>query len=353
MSDNWFHTSFKRRRRVTIDFTAIPSESMIDFPIMVKLDSTRIDYSNVLASGQDVRFAQQGNSNNIAYSLEKFDNTGNSFLWAKIPTINAGSKSTRFFLYYDDTGASDASSNAVFSDNYDAVWRMEADPSGGSPQLGDFSGNSNTLASVGSMNSGDLVTAQIGEGWDFDSTNDGAESGSYLDGDNFSAIQIEGWIKTTNTGSFITRGVSGDNWEVCVLGSGKMNGAFRIPGTTDVTSTTVINDGIFHYIVFNWNAATLRMFVDGVEEDSAAFAGSLPGQVAGGTFRMNADFIGANRLGGIFDEVRVSTVARNENYVKAQFLSMTDKLLSFGPEQVRDLNVPSDYVDQGIIELVS
>jgi hypothetical protein len=86
-----------------------------------------------------------------------------------------------------------------------------------------------------------------------------------------------------------------------------------------VISTASVNDGLFHHVCGTWDGTTARVYVDGVQSGSVAFAGSLR------TGQTNAAFIGRMETGspnffaGTIDEVRLSNSARSANWIKASY----------------------------------
>ena len=55
ISGSWYNTAWTARRKITFDNSA-QAENLTNFPALVKLDSTRIDYTRTQDLGQDIRF---------------------------------------------------------------------------------------------------------------------------------------------------------------------------------------------------------------------------------------------------------------------------------------------------------
>src|SRR5688572_6468348 len=54
-TSSWYNSSWAYRRKITFDNSA-QAENLTNFPVLAKLDATRINYSNTQNSGQDIRF---------------------------------------------------------------------------------------------------------------------------------------------------------------------------------------------------------------------------------------------------------------------------------------------------------
>src|SRR3990167_5742171 len=124
-TSSWYNTSWAYRRKITFDNSA-QAENLTNFPVLVKLDSTRIDYANTQDSGQDIRFADSDGTTLLSYEIEKWDETGSSFVWVKVPQIDTSSNTDYIYMYYGNSEASDAqSANGVWDSNFKSVWHLK------------------------------------------------------------------------------------------------------------------------------------------------------------------------------------------------------------------------------------
>ena len=101
--------------------------NVVNFPVLIRLYSTDLDFSQVKPGGGDVRFA---NSNNVSlpYEIERWDATGGvAEIWVKIDTV-LGNSSSQYIVFYwgNATAASTSNSMAVFdtSNGFQGVWHM-------------------------------------------------------------------------------------------------------------------------------------------------------------------------------------------------------------------------------------
>jgi hypothetical protein len=57
---NWWNASWTARRKLTFN-NAAQATNLVGFPVMVRLDSSRIDYAKIQNAGQDLRFVDADN----------------------------------------------------------------------------------------------------------------------------------------------------------------------------------------------------------------------------------------------------------------------------------------------------
>ena len=124
----WWDTDWLERKKLTID-NSDQTEALTDFPLLVKLDDTRIDYAKTLNAGEDIRFIDDNGSTQLKYEIEKWDEAGTSYVWVKVPQIDGSSKTDHIWMYYDNLLASDNQDPPnVWTNGYAGVWHLREDP---------------------------------------------------------------------------------------------------------------------------------------------------------------------------------------------------------------------------------
>jgi hypothetical protein len=145
--------------------TLVPT-TQTDFPVYVDLQRLGI---TTLAEANSVRvYADQAKTTEWAREIVSVNE-----MHFKVPSISATTVS-----YIDWDGersdyAIDATYGAenVWTNNYVAVWHLEEDPTGSSPQMQDSTANANHGTTVGTFSSSDSIVGTIGEGLKFDGSN--------------------------------------------------------------------------------------------------------------------------------------------------------------------------------------
>ncbi len=124
----WWDLSWNQRKKLTFKNGAQATD-LVNFPVLVVFDSTRIDYTKTQDAGEDIRFIDDDGLTELKYEIEKWDETGTSLVWVKVPQINGASSSDHVWLYYDNILATDnQDAPNVWTNGYAGVWHLKEDP---------------------------------------------------------------------------------------------------------------------------------------------------------------------------------------------------------------------------------
>jgi len=93
------------RKPVTINNLG---DALSDYQVLVTLNSSNFDYSKANPDGSDIRFVDGDNTIALNYWIEEWNAAGDSRIWVAVPSVD-GSGSTTIYMYYGNSGASDAS----------------------------------------------------------------------------------------------------------------------------------------------------------------------------------------------------------------------------------------------------
>ncbi len=101
----WWDSSWQYRRLVNV----FSERDLSDYQIRVVLDSSWFDYSKVSANGDDLRFVWYDWSSSslveLNYWIERWDTSGESVIWVKVPRLYARWE-VPVFMYYGNPEAS-------------------------------------------------------------------------------------------------------------------------------------------------------------------------------------------------------------------------------------------------------
>ena len=70
----WWNASWKLRRKVYFKSSTL-AEDLTSFPVLVRLDSTRVEYFRTQDVGQDIRFVDADDTTQLAHEIEKYART--------------------------------------------------------------------------------------------------------------------------------------------------------------------------------------------------------------------------------------------------------------------------------------
>jgi len=272
-------------------------------------------------------------------------------LWTKTATIVSGTD-TDMYLYYGmdtddnyryvgDTG--ELTAQKVWDDDFMGVWHMAQDPSIVGDCVLDSTGNINKGTPQGSMTWNDLIDGQIAKALDFDGSDDliglGTDSSLNITNsitiesivnrkDNADSVILAKWLWSTGDYRNYFLGVT----------SNKIHFLLSATGTTDDLSLSSTNnvDLNYNYLAATSNNSFAKVFLNGTENGVTSYSSGINSRVdtpiAIGI--QNYDSTPHTHYGGILDEIRISDVARSEEWLKATYYSNWDDLLTFDSEEL-------------------
>ena len=345
------------KRKLTFN-NAGQLENLVNVPVLVVLNSSRIDYSQTQNAGQDLRFTDSDGTTLLAHEIEKWDETGTSYVWVKVPQTDGSSSTDHIWMFYGNPLAPDGQNpTAVWSNGYAGVWHLREDPSGTAPQIKDSTSNANHGTSAGSMTSGDQVAGKVDGSLDFDGVDDlvSTPDNNSLDfGTNSFAYSV--WVYVPNPpgnssdfdmpwhkGGSSTSQVGYDMELGNNAWKAGLSDGVTVP-TVTFSSTPIFNAWTHLMAVVDRSAGRLKAYVNGVEV--AAPGTAITG--LGSLSSANIPRIGSNNAGqwdfkGQGDEVRVESVARSADWIKAQYLSMTDAFITYGSQEAVTCPPPAPF----------
>ena len=123
---DWWDPGWGVRRKLTLD-NSTQAQTLTNVPVLIALDATRIDYDRTRDAGEDLRFVDAAGIP-LAHEIERWDETGVSTVWVRIPTLAAPPATNAVWMYYDNPSAADGQQQAaVWDTNYVGVWHLAAD----------------------------------------------------------------------------------------------------------------------------------------------------------------------------------------------------------------------------------
>lgn len=311
------------------------------FPLLVSLTAQQADvFAQAKAGGADLRFAT-AEGRHLPYQIELWDAAGGkAAIWVKADTVKGGSSSQHLRLYWGKAAAADSSNGkAVFptAGGYLGVWHLGAG-------LEDATANG-----FDGMDSGATAAPEgrIGGGRYFNNPDAYAATGKYIalrnpGGVNLAGrITLEAWVKWTRRDGhriILCHGAApGSDFETVL----------RIGETKDYRSG--VWTGSSHYATLAAPAADSNAWVHlaGAYSGSAwilyrngakvsELADTNGAKPSPGAWRIGAEYASnavTRYFCGWLDEVRVSNVARNADWIKLTYENQKDgqSLIRIGP----------------------
>lgn len=366
-SPDWWNTDWQYRIKLTIAAGDIGSD-LSNFPVLVHLSSScgkgGSDLSGIFDgktrdNGEDIRFVDSDDLTLLNYEIEKWDNSGEAWIWVKLDSVSS-SEDTEFYMYYGNPGASDGQNpTAVWDDSFKMVQHLEDDPDTSHTQDSTVNDNDGTKKGAGEPVE---IEGKIGRGQDFDGTDDKitvSDSSSLSFTGN--QLTIEAWVKVdtlpgTDPNDDETAILRKDEqWQIAFQTANSIRNLVRTSGTT---GWTINNDEIYYFSTDTWYYWTFVY-------NGSKICHLIDAQQVGNLHTVTGDIVDNSKdaeigrcvytdkfLDGIIDEVRVSNTARSADWIKASYESGRDNLLYFGSEETPVVSIavsPSTPYDFGTV----
>lgn len=293
-----------------------------DFPLLVVLDSSRIDYELTQDKGQDLRFTDEGVDTILPHEIERWNEDGKSYVWVKVPQVKRGNgEQTRLWMYYGNPAASDGQNAAgVWAPSFEGVWHLD--------DLRDSSGHNDDAMNQGA----DAKQMLIGGGRslkreekDFIDTKFKKDLGTFT---------IEAWASSSAGDASTNAGptgplMRGSNFQL--LWDHKdwqfHRGVIFREAQNDQWSGVQfaeLKKDTFYYLAATFNGSAFRCFRNGTQEGERWVSAPKSEGATAKIGRHESDTDDDKFMTLDVDEVRIANTARSNEWIKAQHRSMKD-----------------------------
>lgn len=325
-------SSWKYRQKLTI--MQLPNSDLSNFPVLVSItDEENQVFKKAMNNGYDIYFGDINGINEYPCEIETFSNElGNRKLlaWVKIPTIS--SSGTEFYMYYGGRKRTNNPKDA-WDSNFVGVWHLGDSESG----VLDSTGNNDMTKT---SNAPVEVDGKINKAQQFDRTNR-----TYAECSTPDALAItddltmQAWIYPFETTGTNTQFIMARN----TITTNIYYGIYRTNGTTNLGYVNVYIHGQaagvigistpypvnnWYHLVVTYSKPTLKAYLNGelVNTRSINPTGTGEGNFINIGARSNtADGTGsALGFNGNIDEVRISNIARNADWIATEYANQND-----------------------------
>ncbi len=336
----------------TIDGSKIEGD-LTNFPVLLTLSSgtginnyDTTDVFDVLGSNDNrkkIRITDESD-NQLYVEIERWDHDNEeAFLWIKIPTISSGTN-TNFYLYYDSTISDNTTyvgdilstpAKNVWDDDFVGVWHMSQNPNGDvNSAIKDSTSNTNHGTPAGAMTTADLVDGQIGKGIEFDGAGDFINMGDTATLRQTGAITLEAIVDPPSNSTYRIVGKNNATSNKSTYHLTWWNQYIGINVSADGTnivdvSSDQYSDANRHYVAGTYDPSTsLKVYVDEAIRNTKTIGIPASLNSNDSNFKIAALDTDGNYFSGLIDEVRVSKIDRQPEWLKATYYSNWDNLLT-------------------------
>ena len=327
-------TDFRFRRQLTLDNGG--RDALDGFPLLVRLDATRIEYDELREDGADLQF-RDADGTVLPHEVEVWSPGGESVLWVRVPRIEADSADDFIWMYYGDADAQVAEDEAAVWTAYRAVYHLNA-------AAGDEVDDSTAQGYDGTAIGSEIAAGRVGQARRFDGVDDHVDLGAGRDIlSGVSGMTMEAWLQPAAPGVAIGVTINGGDVsraELQVLGDLSVRGGGRTIDGGELLSAAggaiPADQWTWVAVAFDFPADTIAVYYDGALVQSAAglgFGPATPDTTSDlAVIGVNED-LASNFFSGGIDEVRLAADARGPAWIAAQYAAMTDQLVGFGPAE--------------------
>jgi hypothetical protein len=308
---------------VTTPSGANISDTVLNFPVLVRLDQTAIAFGQTHPDGQDIRFAKP-DGRHLRYEIERWDALARTAaVWVRVDTIYGNDTTDIIMLWGRKNTADFSDGGQVFgrADGYLGVWHMNG--------IADASGQGYTLTTQldATMPAPDAGLA--GGAMKFDGTNAclAVPYSASLDGNNRFSISVwTQWLGTAVPGynriisnkriwndsaGFEILTISGNDSAIDVRAEdSKGNGPLNVVGGWTGHG--------WHNITLVWNDGTCTIYVDGdLVKAPLINAFNIANDLVFGSNVGNTE----QKWNGRLDEIRLSSGPLSAAWVKLCYMN--------------------------------
>ncbi len=310
-----------RRMPITLNYDR--STPLTNFPVLINLSESiaGFDYDDCAsATGGDLRFAMEDEVSTLYHEIDEWHTDGTSAVWVQIPVLTNGAAICAYWGNASATTAPAYTTNgSVWSEGFVGVWHLSEQ----SGHVSDSSpyGNDST-ASAGDPN---LATnGVIGSAAEFDGNDNFQVPDDPSLDESVVDLTISAWAYRYNTGS--NQGIVGkrspESYYFFFDGSDikfDVGSGTRMAEPSGVSAHTwyhlagVFEPGLSSQELKYYRDGAVRQTQDNAQTGIADGGASLQlGSIESGNFYLN----------GMLDEVRVATVARSADWLRACYVNM-------------------------------
>ncbi len=327
-SQNWYNSSWLYRQGITIDSDNVDfslSGSLSQFPVLISLtDGSNSLFGNAQPDGDDILFTASDGHTKIPHEIQAYDDTGGSeelLAWVRVPTFNNGSNTVIYMYYGNASASSQETPSSVWDSNFKGVWHLEESAAGvGTADLYQDSTSNNNHGDDQVAHAG--KAGRIGNGQQFDGVGDYIDCGN--DGSlNVNNLTIEVWIYSTGfavNGGIVSKGL--DAFRQYWTWTWGGNGSYEIDNDVNVNDAWLLSTDQWQHMALTWDGTNVVTYLNGTLGVSN---GQGTGNIDPTVEPLLFGYIdGYNYWDGNLDEVRLSSIARSADWIKASYVSQNN-----------------------------
>lgn len=336
---SWAHS-----RRLFLNTTtsgASTTNPVYNFPVLVRLNQSTFDFSQTKAGGADLRFTTPDNRM-LTYEIERWDSDNKEAeVWVRVDTIRGNDNHQFIVMYWGNPEATDVSNGAATFDTsagFQGVWHLEGD---GSDTAYDATANRYNGTPI-NMTAASEVTGSIGMARSFDSSYLVMKNtaSSRLNFDVNGVYSMSAWVYADLIDS-IPHAIASKGHEQYYLqlkGVKNNRATWEFVDYIDQKGWEYTQDSVppqpganvWVYLTGVHSGTTQKMYINGkkVDEKTPVYSGTASRNTADNfTIGSHGRDVpipypqGFSYFHGKIDEVRVSSVAQSDDWIRLCYMN--------------------------------
>ncbi|ACY17600.1 DUF2341 domain-containing protein [Haliangium ochraceum] len=317
------------RRALELDRSGV-TETLLEVPVLVRLDPERIDYAKLREDGRDLRFRWGEEQRDLAYDIERWSPGGSSLIWVRVPEVAAAeAEATPLWMYYGspEAEAADAHPSAVWKPQYRSVHHLGADLKDAS--LSGHNGHSPSPPLE--------VEGQLGGARAFDGESTVIVLPNETGYDFATTMSLSLWMRSAAAAHpFETIIAKGDSAWHLRRDASQQHIEFRTTSLgrdSTKVGTVTVNDGAWHHVFLVLDGERKLLYIDGELDTAGDYSGRLDNTADLVRVGENSTVPGQSYRGEL-DELRLSEAPRSASWVRFQYRAGSGAgVVAFGPEE--------------------
>lgn len=320
------------------------TSDVYNFPVLIRLSASNMDFANADGNGADIRFANV-NGTHYNYEIEAWDSTNqNAAIWVLVDTIHGNDSLDYMLMYYNNASAVDSSDNEVVFDTangFAGVWHLNGDSLDATPLNNDATYSLNTS----------YVTGIIAQADTFNGAN--SDIGLELVANDIDTVcgMLSGWFKI-DTADYADGGweafleIADTVWDGNALGlrmSGSNYTRLATARNGSYTNSTTFNmadsNDTWQYMAGRWGpAADSIHFAIGRYHVSSKSVSTIPAQDTLNNCRAatRCERFKGYYFTGVADELRIDDAYRSRDWINLCYETQRESptLITYSAEQL-------------------
>lgn len=307
------------------------ADTLLGFPLLVRLTEANFDFAQADSRGRDLRFSGPGGKP-LAFDIDRWDAAEKAAeIWVRVDTVFGGSADQAINMHWGNPSAASYTAGAqVFSRaaGFGGVWHMAEEGNSSENGIRDAGSRGNHGTGIG-ISPVSSHAAVIGQGLNFDGTT-GVKVAPDSALHSKDSLTLEFWVNFAQLGQFkriLSKaytppqgqgiGMPWTEYDIETDASGsKIAFGLTIGGSLNaIVSKTMPDLAMWYHIAATYDGATMRLYVNGEEEANLAKPGAITDYGRGVTFA-KYEFDSVSNFRGKLDEVRISASTRSAAWIR-------------------------------------